>query len=396
MTENPMASVPIFPERRKGYDPIAVDQYLHGLQRQLAQAQTQAAEATQQLRANVPSVVGDATTEAARTLQAARETAERALGQARHKAKKQLSESKRRAQLIAVEADKRAEAARGMTAQAKQMHTDADEVLATAQTKSDEVMATANANAASINGQATAGLEQTRVEAGELLRNAEQVAITEGEKVRATADYDAERIRHHARDDAKSIRDEANAKSAKSKEAAKATEEQLIVAAKEHAARLVAEAESDADTNRQVAEATARTLIDTATGRAEALERSSQEAAARTRAEAREQAIEVGREATAEMEILLSEFETQHTEVEQEVKIAKEQLAQIDGIAAARRAQLADDVDSHRRMVSRYASTARRELNELDQRLAELGDSVIDLNAVDTDVSIETAYESLS
>ncbi|NOX29910.1 MAG: hypothetical protein GXP35_07680, partial [Actinobacteria bacterium] len=165
---------------------------------------------------------------------------------------------------------------------------------------------------------------------------------------------------------------------------------------REHAARLVAQAEADVDTNRQVAEATARTLIDTATGRAEALERSSHEAAARTKAEAREQAIEVGRKATAEMELLLSEIEAQHTEVTQEVNIAKEQLAQIDGIAAARRAQLADDVDSHRRMVSRYANTARRELTELDQRLAELGDSVIDLNAVDAEISIETAYESLS
>ena len=107
MTDNPMASVPIFPERRKGYDPIAVDQYLHGLQRQLAEAQTKAAAAQQQLRnaGHGP----DATAEAARTLQVARETAEKALGEARNHAKKILAEGKRRAAEVSAEADKRTE-----------------------------------------------------------------------------------------------------------------------------------------------------------------------------------------------------------------------------------------------------------------------------------------------
>ena len=45
-------------------------------------------------------------------------------------------------------------------------------------------------------------------------------------------------------------------------------------------------------------------------------------------------------------------------------------------------------------MVARYATATRRELAELDERLAQMSDAVIDL-ADGEQIVIDTAYESL-
>ena len=121
-----------------------------------------------------------------------------------------------------------------------------------------------------------------------------------------------------------------------------------------------------------------------------------EQAAVRRKAEARQEAIEAGRVATSEMERLVSELERQRAALQTEIDVARDELSQIDAITKARQAQLAEDVAKHRRMVARYAHSTRRELSELDQRLAELSDSVIDLSDTDSGtVVIETAYGTI-
>ena len=69
---DPIASVPVFPEKRRGYDPKIVDDYIEALQAQLAEANSKVAETEDRLRMAAMEVQAPES-ESAATLRAAKQ-----------------------------------------------------------------------------------------------------------------------------------------------------------------------------------------------------------------------------------------------------------------------------------------------------------------------------------
>jgi hypothetical protein len=71
MSSDPLASVPVFPERRRGYDPDVVDHYVQVLQVQLGDVNARLAEAEDRLRTAAMDI-GPEKSESAAVLRAAK------------------------------------------------------------------------------------------------------------------------------------------------------------------------------------------------------------------------------------------------------------------------------------------------------------------------------------
>ena len=185
---DPLASVPVFPEKRRGYDPNAVDDYVQALQVQLADANERAAEAEDRLRTAAMEVQAPES-ESAATLRAAKQAADETIEEARQQASEVLEEARSRAAGIVEEAQARMEHARAVNLKIEQMKTETANYVSEAERHIQQTRDMAADDIARMKDEAVDAARETR-------DSAEREAV----ETRRKADADATRVRNEARD----------------------------------------------------------------------------------------------------------------------------------------------------------------------------------------------------
>ncbi|GEM_PF-6661604 len=293
MHADPLSGVPVFPEKRKGYDQATVDQYVHALQIQLTDAQTRLVEAEDQMR-RAALDVQPSDSESAATLQAAKQIADETITDAKTRAQTALDEARDRAAQILEDAQERMEHARGVNEKIEQMKSETTAYVADAERHVQAIRAAASEEAIAL-----------KEEAIETARSTREDAELHASEVRRKADADAVALRNDARDQI-----------AQAKIAIREAEDRVIVAAKERAETIEADAEMAAGNTITEAREQASMMVEDAEQAAErttndameaAHERLSEAAAAGQQivAEARERSAAEARESKAELETQL-------------------------------------------------------------------------------------------
>lgn len=224
MYPDPLSHVPAFPKRRRGYDPVAVDQYLQALQMQVTKANSRVGETEDRLRTAVSQATSVDAGSAA-TLHAAKETAEKTVHDARSRATLLLDEARSRADAVVTDAQSKLDHAKGVHDKIEQMKTDTAAYVAAAE------------------HHAISMREQAGKEAAEIVdRAAEQARET-----RERADSHDVTTRRSAAVEAESLRSEAREQIAQATNVIREAEDRVIRAAKDQATSIVRNAQADAD-----------------------------------------------------------------------------------------------------------------------------------------------------
>lgn len=311
---DPLAHVPVFPERRKGYDPETVDQYLHALQIQLTEANTRLADSEDRVRAAILQGPDTNETESAATLQAAKQTADRAIAEARERATRTLAEARTRAEAMVTEARTRLEHAQRVHDKIETMKSDTATYVATAEQRLQAMRHTTNDETAELKDRAT---EDAR-------------------EIRDSADSEARILLEEAHKDSDQLKAEARIQLESAKEAIREAEDRIIVTAKQQAAELISDATTQADQIRQTAQESADELADrltaTANEEADAIRRQANQESAEMTEESTRQAIE----AAQSSERTISDAHEQADQILSEATASAEhQRRQAEMLAAA-------------------------------------------------------------
>ena len=218
------ANVPAFPECRKGYDPLAVDQYLQTLQIQVDNANMQLVDAEARLRMAAVDV-RPIENESAATLRAAKQAADETIAEAKQHAVSALQEARDRAGKIVADAQARMDHARSVNEKIEQMKTETARYVDDAKRHVQAMRTKANEESVAMQDAAT--------EAARLIREEAELSAAD---VRRRADADAISLRHDARNQI-----------TQAQEAIRKAEDRLLNEAKTAAAEYVAAAELEAE-----------------------------------------------------------------------------------------------------------------------------------------------------
>ena len=261
---DPLSQVPMFPERRRGYDPDAVDQYLQAMQHQITELGNQLAGAEDRLRLAAIEVQ-PTESESATTLRAAKQAADDTISDAKRRAATALAEARQRAKAIVEEAQGRMEHARSVNEKIEQMKADTVRYVEESSKQIQAMRATADEEALAT----------------------QEAAVATARATREQAEYDAADIRRRADADATSLRADTRDQIEQAKLAIKEAEQRLLTAAKQRGETITSEAKQRAET---------------ITSEAERL-------AGRTMTEARERAAQMHETAVAKADRITSEAE---------------------------------------------------------------------------------------